>query len=380
MMQTTRRMVASAAMLGVAAMSAQAQANLSTQGYGFPTGQFSTRSLASGGATAEIDPLSQINPATMAMHGVRIVSFQIEPEFRTVNSGTTSEKTNIARYPNVFAAIPLSSQFVISAGASTLLDRTSTTNFQSTQLLSNGQSEPMTTEYRIDGALSDVRLALGWNAASWLRFGVGAHAITGHNLVSITQSFQDSLQFAAFNQSIVLGFSGAAASAGVELASKSWSLGISGRVGGNLSASVEDTVMSRAKVPSRYGATLAFTGLANSAFAIRTSHDSWSALNGLGSSGLVGVDAWDNSVGADIAGPHIGNRILFLRAGARQRTLPFQASGHNVDEKSVTGGLGTTFANGRVLTDFAAVYANRTADIAATERAWTLSFGFSIRP
>lgn len=380
MMHTTQRILAAAAILAVAARSAGAQANLSTQGYGFPTGQFSTRALGSGGATAEIDPLSQINPAAIALHGARIVSFQIEPEFRSVNSGTTSEKTNIARYPNVFAAIPLSSQFVISAGASTLLDRTSTTNFQSTQHLSNGETEPMTTEYRIDGAISDVRLALGWNAASWLRFGVGAHAITGHNLVSITQTFQDTLQFAAFNQSIVLGFSGAAASAGVEVNSKSWTLGLSGRVGGNLTSSVEDTVMSRAKVPSRYGATLAYTGLANSSFAIRTSHDNWSALNGLGSSGLIAVDSWDNSIGADVAGPHLGNRILFLRAGARQRTLPFQANGHDVDEKSVTGGLGTTFANGRVLTDFATVYANRTADIAATEHAWTFSFGFSIRP
>ena len=57
------------------------------------------------------------------------------------------------------------------------------------------------------------------------------------------------------------------------------------------------------------------------------------------------------------------------------------ASRTNVTENSVTGGLGTTFANGRVLTDFAAIYAEplrRTSP--ASEHAWTLSFGISLRP
>jgi hypothetical protein len=69
-----------------------------------------------------------------------------------------------------------------------------------------------------------------------------------------------------------------------------------------------------------------------------------------------------------------------VRAGLRNRTLPFQAEGRDVTENSVSGGLGTTFANGRVLTDFAAIYANRSAGLPATEHAWTLSFGISLRP
>jgi hypothetical protein len=147
-----------------------------------------------------------------------------------------------------------------------------------------------------------------------------------------------------------------------------------------LHVSVGDTVLASARVPNRFGASIAYTGIANSAIAIRTSRDNWSALDGLGTNGLKGVDAWDTSVGADMAGPKMGNRIVFLRGGYRNRTLPFQAAGHDVTENSVTGGLGTTFANGRVLTDFAAIYAKRNANLTASEHAWTLSIGIAVRP
>lgn len=376
-------MAAAATLLGVA--QAGAQANLSTQGFGFPTGQFSTRTWGTGGAIAELDPLSPINPAAVALQTARIVTFQLEPEFRTVNSPSGSEHTTTARYPNVGAAFPVGKGVVLSIGASTLLDRTSTTEFTTTQVLENDDTVPVHTKYRVDGAMSDVRFAGGWNVTKWLRFGLGAHAITGHNLVEIGQTFEDTTRFADFTQSIVLSFSGYAGSAGIQATSKSWAFALSGRAGGDLRATIEDTTMAKAKVPTHFGGALAYTGIANSAIAIRTSHDAWSDLDGLGSSGLKGVDAWDSSIGADFAGPRLGSRTIFLRTGYRIRTLPFQAVGldgvgHDVDENSVTGGLGTTFANGRVLTDFAAIYANRSAGLSVSEHAWTLSIGISIRP
>ena len=381
------RSLALAALAAVCAFAArtEAQANLSTQGFGYAPGQLSTRSLGTGGAIAELDPLSPINPASLALHQSRIVEFQIEPEFRTVNSPNGSEKTTVARYPNVGVAFPVGKGWVLGAGASTLLDRTSTTEFNSTQILAGADTIGMHTISSISGAMSDVRLAAGYNVKPWLRIGFGIHGIVGHNLDSIAQSFTDSVRFQRFSQSLVLDFTGLAGSAGVQMTSKNWGFGVSGRLGGNLHTSVEDSVLSRAKVPSRIGATLAFTGLANSAFAIRTSRDGWSSLNGLGTATMQAVDAWDSSIGADIAGPRMGSRIIFLRTGLRTRTLPFEARGldgvaHKVTENSGTGGLGTTFANGRVIADFAAIYANRSAGLPASEKAWTLSFGISLRP
>jgi hypothetical protein len=139
-------------------------------------------------------------------------------------------------------------------------------------------------------------------------------------------------------------------------------------------------VLGRANVPDQYGVSLSFLAIPNSAISVRTAHENWSVMRGLGTPGLVGVDSWDSSVGADIAGPRITNRTIFLRAGARKRDLPFQAAGATVHEKSFSGGLGTTFANGRVMADVAAIRSLRDADIDASERAWTLSFGISVRP
>lgn len=356
-----------------------AQANLSSQGFGFPTGQFSARTYGTGGALAEMDPLSPVNPASIAALGTRLLFFQIEPEFRTVTTNNGTERTTTARYPNVFGALPIQG-LVVSLGSSTLLDRTSTTVFNTTQTLSTNEVVPITTRFKVDGAMDDVRLAAGWAPASWLRVGLGAHAITGHNLVSITQSFADSSSFASFTQQRILGFSGAAVSAGVQFVSKSINAAVSARRGGNLDLTDEDTVLSKAKVPSRFGASIAYTGIANSAISIRTSRDDWSSLRGLGSPGLDPVDAWDTSIGADIAGPRLGDRIVFLRGGFRTRTLPFTAAENRVKENSVTSGVGTAFAGNRVLMDLAVIHASRSAALEASERAWTVSLGISVRP
>jgi hypothetical protein len=357
-----------------------AQSNLSGQGYGYATGQFSTRAQGAAGSIAESDPFTPINPATIAVFPTRILFFQAEPEFRTVKTGPISEHTSTTRYPVVFGALPIWGRFVASLSASTFLDRTSTTAFRSTQLIGAGDSVPMTTTYRIDGGIADVRLAGAMSIRPWLRVGLGAHAITGRNLVDITQEFSDTIRFSSFAQQILIGFSGSAASGGFQLVNPSVSLSAAARLGGNIRASIEDTVLTRAQVPDRYSVAFAYTGITNSVVSIRTAYENWSKMNGLGGPGLVGVNGWDSSIGADLAGPRLSNRVIFIRGGARTRTLPFQAAGKNVKENSFSGGLGTQFANGRVLGDFAVIRALRSADIGATERAWTMSFGISVRP
>lgn len=362
------------------ASSALAQASLSTQGFGFPTGELSTRAQGAGGSLAEVDPLSPVNPASIALLGTRIVFFQIEPEFRTVTSANGDDHTRTARYPNVMGAIPVAGSFVFSFGSSTLLDRTSETVFTQPQILSPTDSVLMTTRFTIDGAMDDIRLAGAWAPTSWLRVGLGAHAIAGHNLVTVRQSFDDTVAFAVSTQSRILSFSGTAASAGIQILAKDLTAAFSVRQGGTLSMSSQDTTLTRARVPNRFGGSLTFTGLANSFFSVRTSRDDWSALGGLGSSTLKGVDGWDTSVGADVAGPRWGSRPLYFRAGYRDRTLPFTADGNTVTEKSISGGLGTLFANGRMMSDLALVHANRSAGLSASESAWTVSIGISVRP
>ncbi len=361
------------------ASTASAQAALSTQGFGFPTGQLSSRAWGTGGAIAEVDPLSPVNPATLSMIGTRLINFQIEPEYRSVSSSGGIDRTTTARYPVVFGAIPIKS-WVMSLGSSTLLDRTSTTVFPATAPINSSERVETTQRERVDGAMDDIRLAGAWIPTNWLRVGLGIHGIAGHNLVAVTQSFTDSTQFATFSEQRLFGFSGFAASAGFEVVSKLFMAGVSYRQGGNIQMSSEDTVISKARVPNHFGASLAYTGITNSSIAVRVAHDNWSSLGSLGGPGFTAVDGWDSSVGADLAGPHFLGRTVFLRGGFRYRTLPFQADSNTVTEKSFTAGFGTTFANQRALADVALIHAIRTADVPATERAWTISIGLSIRP
>jgi hypothetical protein len=361
-------------------VAAGAQSNLSVQGFGYPPGQMSSRAEGTGGAVAEIDPLSPLNPASIAAISTRLLYFQLEPEFRTVTTANSSEATTTNRYPVVFGAIPVGKSWVISLGSSTLLDRTSQTSFTTDQDIGT-QIETITTTERIDGAMNDVRAAAAFTPLTWLRVGVGLDGITGHNLVSLSNQFHDSSEFASFTQTRVLGFRGGAFSAGAQAFTKNFVAAGSFRHGGSLHLDVEDTLISTARVPDRFGFSLAYTGIANSAIAVRTSHDSWSSLGSLGSSNSTGVDAWDTSVGADIAGPRFGNRILSLRGGFRDRTLPFEAAGQKVSEHSISGGIGTSFANSRVLADLAVIHASRSAPtVDASEHAWTISVGISVRP
>src|SRR4029078_13695291 len=197
MLHTSARIAAGLLLIPLAV---RAQSNLSSQGFGFPTGQLSPRAYGAGGALAEMDPLTPVNPASLSLLPSRILFLQMEPEFRSVKGIAGTEHTTTARYPLVLGAIPIASNFILSLSASTLLYRTSSTSFSTTQRLPDGENVGMTTTYRIDGAMSDVRLASAWVPNSWLRLGVGVHGISGHNLVALTQTFDDSVRFSAFSQ------------------------------------------------------------------------------------------------------------------------------------------------------------------------------------
>src|SRR6476620_396843 len=106
---------------------ALAQGTLSTQGFGYPTGQLSTRTLGTGGAMGEIDPLSVSNPSSLINFGGAALYFQAEPEYRKLSVGGQTERSTIARYPLILASIPIGSSVVAGISATNLLDRTFTT-------------------------------------------------------------------------------------------------------------------------------------------------------------------------------------------------------------------------------------------------------------
>jgi hypothetical protein len=375
--------IAVAASAIIAPMSTlRAQANLSGWGLGFPTGQISSRAEGTGGAVAEIDPISVVNPAALSFIGTATLYFQIEPEYRRVIVGDLTDKTTTARYPLFAGVIPLGSSWAFGISSATLLDRTWTTTVDSNVVFGT-ETVPSTFLYGSNGSINDLRLAAAWTPSPYLRLGLGGHLISGSDRVFVGRTFTNNSAFGNFADSSTLGFDGGAVSAGLQLVAPKLAIAsASFRKGGSIRAHRNDTTLASAHVPDRLGFSLAYIGVAGTEIAARTSLDKWSSLNGLIGGTSRGVDAWDTSVGADIAGPRLGSTPLMLRLGGRWRTLPFTVgpSYDKVREQSFSAGVGNTFGGGRILTDVTVLHARRDAGIGISERAWTLSIGLGIRP
>lgn len=370
---------------------AGAQGTLSTQGFGYPAGQMSTRTLGTGGALSEIDPLSVTNPASLINLGASALYFQAEPEYRTIRSGSASDRSTIARYPLIAAGVPLTASLFAGVSVSNLLDRSFQTVSRGSQAL-NGTIVSSTNTFRSDGAIGDLRLALSWAPRPWLHLGLGGHAITGDNRLSSGQKFDDSTRYAAIIDTATVTYVGSAYSGGVELYPGRYGvLAASYRRGGPLSLKHGDTTLSTARVPDRLALSAAYLGIRGTSIAVRAAKEQWTDLKGLGSAGLPISEGWDTSVGADVMGPRVAGQPIQLRAGARRRTLPFDvrpilttggfgASGA-VTEQSYTFGAGTLLARGRAALDVAGIRSTRRSSATAVqENAWTLSLGVTVRP
>jgi len=370
-----------AALLVALPAAALAQGTLSTQGFGYPTGQLSTRTLGTGGALGEIDPLSVSNPSSLINFGGAALYFQAEPEYRKLSVNGRSESSTIARYPLILASVPITGSLVAGISATNLLDRTFTTVTRTTVNLS-GTDIGSTNTFSSDGSIADVRLALAWAPKAWLHLGAAAHAITGDNRLNRTQVFDDSTRFARLVDTNTVTYVGNAFSGGVELyAGQQAVFAASYRAGGSMSLKHGDTTLAHAHVPDRLALSAAYLGIRGTTLAVRTAHESWSRMNGLGSAAVSIHDGWDTSVGADVLGPRFANHSLQLRGGGRWRTLPFGVGAQPVRERSLSLGVGTLIARGRAAVDVAGIRAARDATgVNASESSWTLSFGITVRP
>jgi len=368
-----------------AASTAGAQGTLSTQGFGYPQGEFSTRVLGTGGALASFDPQSGVNPASIATAGDPLLYLQYEPEFRKVTSGSLTSSSTTARFPMLVASVPLGTDYSFGLSVSTFLDRswsTSTTRVQDVA----GEQASVTENVKSLGAIDDIRLVAGWVPSSFLQLGITGHVFTGQNRLFFQQTFPDTLHFIPVEQVSNLDYTGFAVSAGAIIHPSSiFALALSGRKGGNLNARTGDTIVASAKIPDRYAAAISYGGLSGATISAQVGRDRWSSLNGLGSLDARAVDAWDSGVGIEATGPRVLNQNVLLRLGARYRTLPFVAAGAQVKELSFAGGFGAQFARNRAAFDVTLQRASRSTDASATagsvtERAFTLSFGLRVRP
>ena len=360
---------------------AGAQGTLSGLGFGYPVGGTSTRTAATGGAFAEFDPLSPVNPAALGGFQRTLMTAQTEPEFRTLRFGNVKESTTAERVPLLMLIFPLPRNVALSLSGSTFLDRSYTT-VTTGRVVVEGNS--ITTNDRSDvrGSIGDLRAGLGWRVNSKVSVGIGGHLFTGDNLVARRRVFADTLSFGSVDDSSHVTYYGMALSIGGELQIvKGLAVQGSYRAGGSLESRIRDTVRTQGSVPDRAGLSLRYYGIAGSTFAVGLEKVAWTQMKGLGSDLVQAHDATNLRAGAEVAGPRLRGSPVLLRVGYARNELPFGANSLTVKESRITGGLGLPIARDFASVDISVQRANRTMTGGTVkEAAWMLGFGLQIRP
>ena len=365
------------ALLVVAPLAAGAQGSVGVQGFGYPPGQLGTRARAMGGASAEHDAESPINPAAMGLVQRTGIFFQYSPEFRVTEAGGVEDRTSIIRFPLVGGVARIGERLRLGLTASALLDRTFDARVRIVDTL-NGEEYTSTDRFRNSGGIGDIRFAASWQLARGLLVGAGVHALTGENRLEVERNFGDTLYLPIETRS--LSYSGGAASVGAAWqVSRVLSVAASAKRGNDIRVRARDTLLATGRAPDRFGGGIQYSGITGTTLAARAEFTKWSNMAGLGSAQLGATDGWDVGVGADVAGPRFGDRISLLRAGVRMRDLPFEAAGETVRELGLSGGIGVPLAYERSAFELAIQRdARRAGDV--RERAWTLTLGVTVRP
>jgi hypothetical protein len=375
-----RSLLATVFALLLAAPALAAQGTLSTQGFGYPTGQLGARARAMGGAPAEIDPISPLNPAAIVTLGRSTVYFEYAPEWRRVSTPDGADESTVSRFPVIAANIGIGSRWMIGFSSSTLLDR----SWETTNELLIGQlpdTATAITTFRTAGAMNDVRVAGAYRLAQSFQIGIGVHALTGESRTERQLIVSDSAQYIPALERRSFSYSGNAVSVGATWRpAPALNIGASARMGGTVDAESNDTTVSTADYPTRAGASLEFTGIRGLTLGARLGWVAWSKLEPLSLTDAPVRDTWDYGLGLEGRGPSVFGADLPLRAGYARRTLPYgPPDGSDVTESAISGGLGIPVAGGRGMLDFSVERLIRDAPGDVSERGWVVGLGMLLR-
>jgi len=365
--------------LAVLPLALMAQGTLSGQGYGYPTGQLGATAAGTGGASAEIDPGTPLNPAVLSAGSRYSIFMQVEPESRRTTLADGRASTRIVRFP-VFSASGALGRVVVGASFSTFLDRTFSNTYADSQVVA-GVTLPSTLTAASNGAITDARFAVAYQVRPRIHLGAALHSFVGENRLTFGRTFPDSSGIGGVQQSSVMNYGGRALSVGVIVVPVDGLLiGLSARSSGPLVARQDELKVAEADVPTRVGIGASWIGIPNTTLSARFERTRWSRMDALGTAAMTTFDASDLGVGVEVVGPKVAGLPSILRLGLRDRTLPFGVGTAQVAERAISGGMGIPVSRGRGQIELSAQRADRTAAGGASERGWIVSIGLGIRP
>jgi hypothetical protein len=360
---------------------ASAQGNLGSQGLGYAPGQLSAPARAMAGSVGEFDPVSPLNPASLALWGRPAVHFQSESEFRTSTTPTSTGTSVTPRFSLIAAGMNLGPQVAIGLSFSTMLDRSFVLNETAYQKI-GVDSVKFQDQNQVRGAIADTRFGIAYAFTPSLRIGVGLHAITGQNQLTNVRAYDTATAYVGYTIARTIKYVGRAYSIGAAWEPlRTFGVSASYRKGGTIDAETDiDGRIARATVPDRFGIGVRSEVARGLMIAAGAQHVGWTSLKGLITDSSTVHDSWEYSAGGEYLGPTLAGSPMEFRFGGATRTLPFGLGATATRESTLGGGLGTLLGGGRVGLDLTLQHAYRSSVAGVNERAWTFSLGFLIRP
>lgn len=351
-------------------------------GLGFPGRPIGTRTRAGGGGMAMFDARSALNPATASGFqriSVAVVSGTTLRNYTVLDStveGLSDTRSPIGIIGGNLGRTPVS--FALSY--STYLERTYDLFTEDTVVIRN---EPIAVTDRIseDGAVVDIRGALGARVTSWLSVGGAVHVLSGSSKRSTRREFSSPDYFPVLDTDRLV-FSGLGFSAGV-LASLDPRLTVAAaiRSDGTLDTGLDSSTVSEFDLPLSYAAGLTIAPVPAIRLATTAIFTSWSGVSA-DLTAIGGANAfdhtWDIGTGLELGGSSRSGRVPLL-LGFRYAELPFSPTLEQPTELSFSGGTNFVFANGRVMFDLSLERILRDGG-RAEERAWYLTFSLTVSP
>jgi hypothetical protein len=199
-----------------------------------------------------------------------------------------------------------------------------------------------TNTFKSDGAIGDVRAALAWTPTTWMRL-ASPHIISRQPAAQLG-GLRRQRRFAAIADTTTVTYVGSALSAASSCSPVRSRRSPSYRKGNSMSVKHQDTV-TNANVRMAFDERRLHRHQ-GTMLAVRTSKDSWTRMQGLGSRCFPSRTAGTRASARTCSARTSGN-VVQIRAGGRWRTLPFGLT-NEIKEKTFNMGLGTLLARRRL--------------------------------
>jgi hypothetical protein len=228
-----------------------------------------------------------------------------------------------------------------------------------------------------DGAIIDLRGAIGWQVVPKLRLGAAFHVLSGTTENIFFRDF-DSDRYAPLRRQDRVSFAGIGGSAGLMYLATPY-LRFAGSVRINSDVKVklnEETTFGQTRLPTELSAGVFFAVLPTLRLSSSAIYRTWSKS----AEGLVAADAANAFDTFEIGtGLEFQGTGFPLRFGFRWAQLPYSPTAEQPREINLSFGSGLGLAQGRAAIEFAIERTMRDGG-GASERAWVASFELRVVP